>query len=158
MAKILRFPGRRPRQGPDAGTTRADVPSYNVGTMPIRTETISETGASFRLGDWLVEPSLNRVTRGATAVQLELKAMDVLVFLAGRAGEVVSRFELQDAVWQTEFVADNTLVKRIAQIREALGDDPRQPQFVETIPKRGYRLIAEVRLRRRVRRDRRCLP
>jgi len=70
--------------------------------------------------------------------------MDVLVYLAGRAGEVVSHPELQDGIWQTEFVSYNTVAARISELREALGDDARDPRYIETIPKKGYRLIAEL--------------
>jgi WD40 repeat protein/DNA-binding winged helix-turn-helix (wHTH) protein len=91
-----------------------------------------------------VEPRLNRLGRGGTKVQLSFKTMDVLVCLAGRAGELVTKRELMDAVWQVEFVSDNTLTKRIAELREALGDDAKNPRYIETITKRGYRLIAEV--------------
>jgi DNA-binding winged helix-turn-helix (wHTH) protein len=71
--------------------------------------------------------------------------MDLLLCLAERAGEVVDKRELVDLVWQTEYVADNTLTRRIAELRDAFGDDARKPRFIETITKRGYRLIAEVR-------------
>ena len=70
--------------------------------------------------------------------------MDVLLCLVDHAGEVVSKNDLLDAVWQTEFVSDNTLQGRIAELREALGDDAQNPTYIETIRKRGYRLIAEV--------------
>ena len=113
--------------------------------MATTIERVSEFGAQFRLGDWLVEPSLNRISRGGSAVQLESKAMDVLVYLVGRAGEVVSHAELQDAIWQTEFVSYNTVTNRISELREALQDDAREPRYIETVPKRGYRLIAPVR-------------
>jgi DNA-binding winged helix-turn-helix (wHTH) protein/WD40 repeat protein len=107
-------------------------------------EPILEAGSPFRLGEWLVEPSLNRVSRGEESLQLELKAMDVLVYLAERAGQVVDKRELVDSIWQTEYVSDNTLTRRVAELRDALGDDARRPRYIETIPKRGYRLIAEV--------------
>ncbi|MEE4271504.1 MAG: transcriptional regulator, partial [Thermoanaerobaculales bacterium] len=106
-------------------------------------ESLEFHDARFRVGDWLVEPSLNRLSRNGVAVQLVLKTMDVLLCLAERAGEVVSRHELTDVVWQTEYVSDNTVAKRIAELRDALGDDARDPHYIETIPKRGYRLIAE---------------
>jgi len=115
--------------------------------MATTNETAPEMGARFRLGEWLVEPRLNRISRSDTEVQLETKAMDVLVLLARRAGEVVSHAELQDAVWQTEFVSYNTLAVRVSELREALGDDARDPRYIETIHKRGYRLIAEVTFR-----------
>jgi DNA-binding winged helix-turn-helix (wHTH) protein/WD40 repeat protein len=105
---------------------------------------IVQAGWAFRVGEWLVEPSLNRVSWGDEATQLEFKAMDVLVYLAARAGELVDKRELQDAVWQTEFVSDNTLTRRIAELRDAFGDDAHSPRYIETIPKRGYRLIAPV--------------
>ncbi len=70
--------------------------------------------------------------------------MDVLVCLAERAGEVVTRFEIIDRVWATEFIADNTLTHAINEIRTALGDDARNPSFIETIHRRGYRLMVPV--------------
>ena len=106
---------------------------------------VAGTASTFRVGDWTVEPSRNRVTRGDEATQLEAKVMDVLVCLAERAGEVLPRDVIVDTVWATEFIAANTLTHAIAVIRRALGDDPRSPEFIETIPKRGYRLIAPVR-------------
>ncbi len=101
-------------------------------------------GGPFRLDEWVVDPSLNRLSRGDTTIQLELKVMDVLVCLAERAGEVLSRQEIVDRVWATEFISDNTLTHAITELRNALGDDARNPSFIETIHRRGYRLIAPV--------------
>ena len=89
--------------------------------MATTNNAVPEEAARFRLGDWLVEPRLNRISRADAEAQLETKAMDVLVLLARRAGEVVSHAELQDAVWQTEFVSYNTLAVRVSELREALG-------------------------------------
>jgi DNA-binding winged helix-turn-helix (wHTH) protein len=100
---------------------------------------------SFTVGDWLVEPSLNRLSRGGESVHLELKLMEVLVHLAGRPGELVSKRELMDTVWQVEVISDGTLTRAVALLRKALGDDVRHPRYIETIPKRGYRLVAPVR-------------
>ncbi len=112
--------------------------------MPVEVETRVFGGRSFCLGGWLVEPSLNRLSHGDATIQLELKVMDVLVCLAERAGEVVTRQEIVDRVWATEFISDNTLTHAITEIRNALGDDARNPSFIETIHRRGYRLIAPV--------------
>ena len=98
----------------------------------------------FRVGPWLVEPSLNRISRGDATIQLELKIMDVLVCLASRAGEVVPRQEIINAVWATEVISDNTLTHTIAEVRNALGDDVKTPRYIETFHRRGYRLIAPV--------------
>jgi len=112
--------------------------------MATTNNAVPEEAARFRLGDWLVEPRLNRISRADAEAQLETKAMDVLVLLARRAGEVVSHAGPPRAVWQTEFVSYNTLAVRVSELREALGDDARNPRYIETIHKRGYRLIAEV--------------
>lgn len=100
---------------------------------------------SFGLGDWLVEPELNRLSRGSEVVQLEPRAMDLLVFLARRPGEVLSREILIDGVWQTRFVGEAVLRNTVAALRRALGDRADSPSYIETISKRGYRLIAEVK-------------
>lgn len=107
------------------------------------------TGASpagdFALGDWLVRPSLNRVSRGDATVHLEPRAMDVLAFLALRAGHVVAKREIIDTVWRKHFISETTLTHTIAVLRGVLGDDAHEPRYIETIPKRGYRLVAPVR-------------
>jgi DNA-binding winged helix-turn-helix (wHTH) protein/WD40 repeat protein len=118
--------------GDGADVVTGDVEPREVGGKP------------FRIGRWLVEPSLNRLSKDDTTIQLELKVMDVLVCLAERAGEVVPRQEIVDRVWATEFISDNTLTHAITELRNALGDDARNPSFIETIHRRGYRLIAPV--------------
>jgi DNA-binding winged helix-turn-helix (wHTH) protein len=98
--------------------------------------------APFSLGEWLVQPQLNRLSRsGGDDAQLEPKMMDVLVRLARSPGEVVSREDLIDAVWPEVFISESVLTRAIAGLRRALGDDARSPRFIETISKRGYRLI-----------------
>ena len=101
--------------------------------------------APFQVGDWLVEPDRSRVSRGGSSVPLEIRMMQVLVYLAERAGAVVSRRELFDVVWATEFVSDNALTHAVAEIRKALGDSARTPAYIETVQRRGYRLIAPVK-------------
>jgi len=113
--------------------------------MPPEVAPNGRVADSFQLGEWLVEPSLNRVSSGSRTVQLEPRTMDVLAYLAARAGRVVAREEILEAVWRRQFVADATLSHAIAELRRALGDSPRQPRFIETISKRGYRVIAAVR-------------
>jgi DNA-binding winged helix-turn-helix (wHTH) protein len=101
--------------------------------------------ATFSLGQWLVQPQLNRLSRvGGEDVQLEPKMMDVLVCLARASGRVVSREALIDAVWPEVFISESVLTRAIAGLRRALGDDARRPRFIETIAKRGYRLIGKA--------------
>jgi DNA-binding winged helix-turn-helix (wHTH) protein len=116
---------------------------YTGLEMPDSNRTAQSTG-SFSVGDWLVVPSLNRLSKGEETVQLELKLMEVLVLLVRRAGELVSKRDLIDAVWKVEVISDGTLTRAIALLRKALDDDARHPRFIETIPKRGYRFVAPV--------------
>ena len=112
--------------------------------MPVQVETKQSMGGTFRLRKWRVEPALNRLSLDDSTIQLELTLMDVLVCLAERAGEVLTRQEIVDRVWATEFISDNTLTHAVSELRDALGDEARNPSFIETIHRRGYRLIAEV--------------
>jgi DNA-binding winged helix-turn-helix (wHTH) protein/tetratricopeptide (TPR) repeat protein len=70
--------------------------------------------------------------------------MDVLVYLAEQPGRVVTKEELLEHVWKDTFVADGALFRHISELRRLLGDDSRTPRIIETIPKRGYRLVAPV--------------
>lgn len=79
-------------------------------------------------------------------MQLEPKLMDVLVYLAANSGQVVSKNDITDAVWPDLFITESVITRSIAGLRRAFGDDAKQPSFIETISKRGYRLIAEVDL------------
>ena len=101
-------------------------------------------GGDFRVGPWLVQPGLNTITNNGTTVRLEPKVMEVLVCLANQAGEPITKDELLQAVWRDTFVSDDVLVRSISELRRVFEDDPRQPQFIQTIPKRGYRLLARV--------------
>jgi len=96
----------------------------------------------FRLGDWLVQPNLNRVCSGDAKHQIEPKLMDVLVFLTKDPGSVRSKDEIIEAVWARKFISETTLTRAVAELRRVLGDDAQHPRFIETIPKRGYRLLA----------------
>ncbi len=99
---------------------------------------------TFWLGEWRVQPALNRIECGEEARHLEPRAMDLLVFLADHAGEVIAKDQLIRAVWSESFVTDGAVTYSVNQLRQKLGDDARDPRFIETIPRPGYRLIAEV--------------
>ena len=73
---------------------------------------------AFHLGDWTVEPTLDRISRDGREVRLRPRAMDVLTFLALAAGKLVSKRKLIDEVWRTEFVGDHALTQVIAELRE----------------------------------------
>ena len=100
---------------------------YSRGTV---SEAEHRIATPFRLGEWTVEPALNRITREGEVVRLEPRAMEVLVCLAGRPGLPLSRHELLDAVWRTTFVDDH----RVTGSRSlALGDEIRLGRELATL-------------------------
>jgi TolB-like protein/tetratricopeptide (TPR) repeat protein len=103
-----------------------------------------DSAAAFRLGDWRVEPALDRVSRGDEIHHLRPRLMDLLVFMARRQGDVLSKDEILSEVWHRQFVAESVLSRSIADLRRLFGDEAARPRVIETIPKRGYRLIAAV--------------
>jgi len=70
--------------------------------------------------------------------------MDVLVYLAARGGTVVSKDEVIEAIWAKHFLADSALSRAVCELREVLGDEAKRSTYIQTIPKRGYRLITAV--------------
>lgn len=104
----------------------------------------AESPPSLTIGEWRVDPTVNQLTREAESVRIEPKAMDVLIALARQPGQVVSRETLLAAVWPGVVVTDEVLTQCIIKLRRALRDDPRAPSYIETISKRGYRLITPV--------------
>jgi len=98
----------------------------------------------FRLGDWVVRPHQNQIARGGERVRLDPRVMLVLVCLAESAGDVVPQEQIIDKVWAGVFVTDGVLTNAIWELRKAFGDDSASPRFIQTVPKKGYRLVAEV--------------
>lgn len=96
----------------------------------------------FRIGAWEADAASNELRRDGTRRRLEPKTMDVLFCLAERQGEVVGREELLARVWPGVVVGDEVLTQAVIKLRKALGDDARAPTLIETISKRGYRLLA----------------
>jgi adenylate cyclase len=99
----------------------------------------------FEIGDWVVDPDSGRLRRGDDEVKLEPKVMAVLVCLAQQPGKVFSREELESTVWAGTVVGYDALSNSVIKLRKALGDDRRNPRYIETVSKKGYRLVAEVR-------------
>lgn len=100
--------------------------------------------ADFHVGSWFVQPTAGTVTKGRKKISLEPKVMDVLVYLVNHQGQVLPKDRIISDVWEHTFVGDGVLIHAISELRKAFEDDPYDPSFIETIPKRGYRLIAPV--------------
>jgi serine/threonine-protein kinase len=92
-------------------------------------------------GPFVFDPSNQLLWRGGQEVPLPPRVVGVLGQLVARPGEVVSRQELIDSVWKDAFVSDTSLAEAISFLRQALGDDPQQPSYIQTIHRRGYRFL-----------------
>lgn len=103
------------------------------------------TQSTFYFGEWQINPDANTLQKGRRQKQVEPKAMDVLLYLCRHAGEVISAETLLSECWSGIDTGDNPLHKTINQLRRALDDSATSPVYIETIRKRGYRTLAEVR-------------
>lgn len=112
-----------------------------------RPEGAAEAAGVWVVGAWRLDALTGELQREGPPPErqrLEPKVAEVLLHLAGRAGQVVSRDELLTAVWPGVVVGDDALTQVVIKLRKALGDDARRPAYIETLSKRGYRLIATV--------------
>jgi len=100
----------------------------------------------FQVGEWRVEPATDRLICGDQEVKLEPRVMDLLLCLASRPGEVITREQLEATVWSGMVVGYDALTSAMIKLRRAFNDNSRNPQIIETVAKRGYRLIAKVTL------------
>jgi DNA-binding winged helix-turn-helix (wHTH) protein len=94
-----------------------------------------------RLGDRLVFPELNVIATQDARVHVEPKVMELLLEFARHPGEVVSKEHIIQNVWGGAYVCEQVVPNAVSSLRRALGDSAKNPKFIETIPKRGYRLI-----------------
>src|SRR6186713_3370296 len=102
------------------------------------------TAASYKFGPFLVDGGGYRLLRDGQNIPLSPKIIDLLLFLAARPSVLVSKDDLFRALWPDVAVTDNALTQAVSELRQALGDDPSSPTFVQTVARRGYRFIAAV--------------
>ncbi|HTS36640.1 MAG TPA: winged helix-turn-helix domain-containing protein [Candidatus Solibacter sp.] len=98
----------------------------------------------FRVGNWRVNPPAGEISRGAETVRLETRTMGLLLCLAEHRGEVVSIDDLLTHVWPDVTVSPDSVYQAVASLRKQLGDDPKQPTHIVTVPRLGYRMVAQV--------------
>lgn len=99
---------------------------------------------TYRFANITVDSSRKLVSRDNEERHLRQKAFQVLVYLLDHRGRLVTKGELFESVWADTAVTDDVLVQCIKEIRRAVGDDTRNPRFIKTVPKSGYRFIAPV--------------
>lgn len=104
----------------------------------------SSQAQHFLIDDWIVAPAESLILRRNTRIHLEPKAMDVLCHLSEHSHRVVSSEQLLTQCWPESCLGDSVVYKNIAILRKALGEKQIGSQYIQTIPKRGYRLHAQV--------------
>jgi TolB-like protein/DNA-binding winged helix-turn-helix (wHTH) protein/Tfp pilus assembly protein PilF len=104
-----------------------------------------QTGASVQVGEWIVEPALDSISRGGETQKLEPRTMRLLMCLIDSAGTVVSIERLLNEVWAGVIVGSASVYQAVSQLRKILGDTDPEPTYISTVPRKGYRLIAAVR-------------
>ena len=122
---------------------------YNKLTEKVKYSTykkyrVNAVKQQFYLGQWQVDVTSNTLSLGKLKRTIEPKTMDVLLLLCQQKGEVVSSDEIVAQCWPRSVVGDNPVHKAITNLRRALGDKASAPEYIETIRKRGYRIVAEV--------------
>lgn len=99
---------------------------------------------SYRFGPFTVDAASYRLLRDGSIIQLSPKIIDLLLYLVARQSALVGKDELFSALWPDVAVTDNALTQAVSELRQALGDDPSKPTYIQTVARRGYRFIAPV--------------
>ena len=100
----------------------------------------------YEFGPYRLEVAQRVLTRTGETIALTPKATEILIVLVANAGQLVEKDELLKEVWPDSFVEDSNLTQTIFQLRRTLGDERAEPKYIETIARRGYRFIANVRI------------
>ena len=97
-----------------------------------------------RVGEWRVSAKSGEISRDGETIRLEARTMRLLVCLAEHAGALMSIDDLLDQVWAGVIVSQDSVYQAVASLRRQLGDDSKQPSYIETVPRLGYRMVAKV--------------
>jgi transcriptional activator of cad operon len=104
----------------------------------------NSTDAALRVGEWSVNRLTGELSRDGASLRLEERTLRLLTFMADHAGQVLSADELLTHAWPGVVVSPDSLYQAITLLRRQLGDDARNPTYIATVPRRGYRLVAHV--------------
>ncbi|WP_394205009.1 winged helix-turn-helix domain-containing protein [Shewanella waksmanii] len=96
------------------------------------------------VGEFVVDFKKTQISRNEQVIKLEPLAMELLCYLISRKGEYVNQKELLENVWNGRIVSDNAIRRVVKKLRDALGDEPKSPKYIKTVPNKGYLLIADV--------------
>src|SRR5687768_15279478 len=112
--------------------------------LDLNTAAPIDSSVPFVLGEWRIDPSARNATRGDEVVKIDPRNMRVLQILVERQGQIVSQRELEALAWEGVVVTPDSLYQSIRQLRQALNDTKSPAKYIETVPRRGYRLLADV--------------
>jgi DNA-binding winged helix-turn-helix (wHTH) protein/tetratricopeptide (TPR) repeat protein len=99
---------------------------------------------TYRFGPFTLDPAAYRLQQDGDIIPLSPKIIDLLLYLVARPSVLVSKDDLFKALWPDVAVTDNALTQAVSELRQALGDDPSEPAYIQTVARRGYRFIAPV--------------
>jgi transcriptional activator of cad operon len=102
------------------------------------------TPTMLRIGAWCVSPASGQISRDGETVRVDARTMRLLLCLAEHPGEVVSIDDLLSQAWSGVIVTQDSVYQAVASLRRTLGDDPKQPTYIATVPRMGYRMVAAV--------------
>jgi TolB-like protein/DNA-binding winged helix-turn-helix (wHTH) protein len=102
------------------------------------------TAPRYELGPFVVDSASYRLLKEGSPVALSPKALDLLLLFVGRPAKLVTKDDILKALWPDVAVTDNALTQVVSELRQALGDNPAAPVYVETVPRRGYRFVAQT--------------
>ncbi|HYD39672.1 MAG TPA: transcriptional regulator, partial [Anaeromyxobacter sp.] len=103
-----------------------------------------QESARFTFGPFELDVLERGVRRAGAPLRLTPKTVDVLIALVERRGAIVEKEWLLERVWHGICVEECNLAQHVATLRRVFGDNPREPAYIETIPRRGYRFVAPV--------------
>lgn len=124
---------------------RQSVPETDSLRRPLEIRMAQQPTTKLLIGDWQIDPASGEIARQGRIARLDVRAMRLLLCLANRPGEVVSIDELIDQVWAGVVVSSDSVYQAVTSLRRQLGDDAKQPIYIETVPRLGYRMVAKVR-------------
>jgi len=117
-----------------------------ASVTPLQKEVSNELPLKFNVGSWSVDVGTNSLSNGNLVRRIQPRAMEVLVYLVSRSPTTVGIGEILDTVWKDRVVVDSAVHRCVRELRIALDDDVRNARYIETIARRGYRIIAEITL------------
>ena len=98
----------------------------------------------YRFGEFTIDVDQRILLSQGKPLPVAPKVLDTLLILVEQSGRLVEKEELMSRLWPDTFVEESNLTYSIQQLRKALGDNARIPRYIETVPRRGYRFIAQV--------------